>query len=306
MNVNAADHFYSSADSLRLYCRIYAARRPGGVPVLCLPGLTRNSRDFVALAGHLSAQREVLTADLRGRGLSAWDPDPSHYQLAVYVQDAWSLLDSRHLSRVLVVGTSLGALMGMVMAATQPQRIAAVVLNDAGPEIDPVGLRRIAGYAGKLPPVASWAEAAAQAKSTYGAALPGLSDEEWLDYARRGYRENAAGAPVPDVDPKISEGFRAMAAAPGDLWPLYAQIKGVPMLVIRGANSDLLSAATVERMVREKPGLEQVTVANRGHTPLLNEPECLAAVDTFIARHGDIAKPGARSNAPQQGNATQG
>jgi pimeloyl-ACP methyl ester carboxylesterase len=307
MNVNVADHFYNSADGLRLYCRIYAAQRPGGVPVLCLPGLTRNSRDFVALATHLSARREVLTADLRGRGLSAWDPDPSHYQLPVYVQDAWSLLESRHVSRILVVGTSLGALMGMVMATTQPQRIAGVVLNDAGPEIDPAGVRRIAGYAGKLPPVASWAEAAAQAKNTYGLALPDLSDEEWLDYARRGYRENAAGIPVPDVDPKISEGFRAMAAAPGDLWPLYAQIKGVPMLVIRGANSDLLSAATVERMAREKPGLEQVTVANRGHTPLLNEPECLAAVDAFIARHGEIVKPGAQGNAsPRQGNATQG
>ncbi len=306
MNLNAADHFYRSNDGLRLYCRIYAAERDGGVPVLCLPGLTRNSRDFVALATHLSARREVLTADLRGRGLSAWDPDPSHYQLPVYVQDAWSLLESRHLGRILVVGTSLGALMGMVMAATQPHRIAGVVLNDAGPEIDPAGLRRIAGYAGKLPPVASWAEAAAQAKSTYGLALPGLSDEEWLDYARRGYRENAAGIPVPDVDPKISEGFRATAAAPGDLWPLYAQIKGVPMLVVRGANSDLLSAATVERMAREKPGLEHVTVANRGHTPLLNEPECLAAVDAFIERHGEIAKPGAQGNEPQQDNATQG
>jgi pimeloyl-ACP methyl ester carboxylesterase len=292
MNVNASDYFYDSADGLRLYCRIYCAQRPGVVPVLCLPGLTRNGNDFVALAAHLSAQREVLTADLRGRGLSAWDPDPSHYQLPTYVQDAWSLLESRRLSRILVVGTSLGALMGMVMAATQPEKIAGVVLNDAGPELDPVGVRRIAGYAGKLPSVSTWAEAAAQAKSTYGLALPGLSDEQWLDYARRGYRENAAGIPVPDVDPKISEGFRSMAEAPGDFWPLYAQIKGVPMLVIRGALSDLLSAATVSRMAREKPELQHITVANRGHTPLLNEPECVAAIDAFIAR--------AAGNAPQR------
>src|ERR1022692_5011345 len=117
MNRNPADssdYFYNSADGLRLYCRIYAARQPGGLPVLCLPGLTRNSCDFVALAAHVCLEREVLTADLRGRGRSAWDPDPSHYQLPTYVQDAWVLLDSLDLRRVVVVGTSLGALMGMV------------------------------------------------------------------------------------------------------------------------------------------------------------------------------------------------
>ena len=289
MNADTSDYFYDSGDGLRLYCRIYAAQRPGGLPVLCLPGLTRNSRDFVELASHLSSQREVLTADLRGRGRSAWDPDPTHYQLATYVEDIGLLLQSRALSRVLVVGTSLGALMGMVMAAMKPDRIAGVVLNDAGPEFDPAGIRRIAGYAGKLPPVSSWAEAGAQAKSVYGGALPGLTEEDWLDYARRGYRENAAGVPVPDIDPKIAEAFRNPATAPRDLWPVFSQIKGVPMLVIRGALSDLLSAATVARMAREKPELEHITVANRGHAPLLNEPPCLAAIDAFVARYGRIS-----------------
>ena len=194
------------------------------------------------------------------------------------------------MSRVLIIGTSLGALMGMAMAAMKPDRIAGVVLNDAGPEIDPVGLRRIAGYAGKLPPVSSWTEAAAQAKSVYGLALPGLTDAQWLDFAHRGYRENAAGVPVPDMDPRISEAFKNPRTAPSDLWPLYAKIKGVPMLVIRGALSDLLSAATVARMAREKPDLQQITVANRGHTPLLNEAECLAAIDAFLAEHGQAAQ----------------
>ena len=294
MNAIATDYCYDSTDGLRLYCVLYAARRPGGVPVLCLPGLTRNSRDFAALAAHLSELHDVLAADLRGRGRSVWDQDPTRYHLATYVTDAWSLLDSHQVSRVMVVGTSLGALMGMAMAATQPDRIAGVVLNDAGPEIDPAGLRRIAGYAGKLPPVSSWTEAAAQAKSVYGPALPGLTDAEWLEYARRGYRENAAGVPVPDMDPKIGDAFKNAPTAPTDLWPLYAQIKGVPMLVIRGALSDLLSAATVERMAREKPDLQHVTVANRGHTPLLNEPECLAAIDAFVARHGRDAHVAAR------------
>jgi pimeloyl-ACP methyl ester carboxylesterase len=285
MNHAMSDHFFDGSDGLRLYCRIYAAQRPDGCPVLCLPGLTRNSRDFAALAGRLSARREVLTADLRGRGRSAWDPDASHYQLPVYVKDAWSLLDSLGLGRVLVVGTSLGALMGMAMAATQPDRIAGVVLNDAGPEIDPAGLKRIAGYAGKLPPVSTWAEAAAQARSIYGLALPGLSDGAWLEFAQRGYRENAAGVPVPDMDPKIADAFKTPSAA-ADMWPLFSMIKGVPLLVIRGALSDLLSAATVARMAREKPGLQHVEVANRGHTPLLDEPECLAAIDAFVERHG--------------------
>jgi pimeloyl-ACP methyl ester carboxylesterase len=290
MKTNAGDFFYDSVDKLRLFCRIYPARQPGGLPVLCLPGLTRNSRDFTALATHLNAHREVLTADLRGRGRSAWDPDPTHYQLPTYVQDAWSLLDARRISRVLVVGTSLGALMGMVMAATKPERIAGVVLNDAGPEIDPVGLRRIAGYAGKLPPVPSWAQAAAQAKSVYDIALPGLTDEDWLAYAHQGYRENADGIPVPDVDPKIGEAFKAPPTAPADMWPLFSAIKSVPLLVIRGALSDLLSAATVERMAREHPNLEHISVANRGHAPLLNEPECVRAIDAFVARHGQGAQ----------------
>jgi pimeloyl-ACP methyl ester carboxylesterase len=279
------DHFYDSTDGLRLYYRHYPAGEPGWLPVLCLPGLTRNSRDFADLAGRLSRRHEVLAPDLRGRGRSAWDPDPTHYQLATYVQDAWSLLDSRGIDRVLIVGTSLGALMGMAMA-TRPERIAGVVLNDAGPELDLVGLLRIGGYAGKLPPVKSWAEAAAQARSIHLAALPDLTEAQWLDYARRNYRENDAGVPVPDLDPQIAAGFKTPPTGPLQMWPLYAAIKAVPMLVLRGALSDLLSAATVERMAREKPDLEHVTVPNRGHTPMLDEPECRQAIDAFLTRHG--------------------
>jgi pimeloyl-ACP methyl ester carboxylesterase len=279
------DNFYKSADGLRLYYRSYAASQSGGLPVLCLPGLTRNSRDFVSLAEHLQPRHEVLTADLRGRGLSAWDSDSAHYQLSTYVQDVWSLLDSRGVQRVLVVGTSLGALIGMVLA-TRPERIAGLVLNDAGPEMDLVGLLRLASYVGKLPPVTSWAGAAAQTKAVNQASAPDLTDAQWLEYARRNYRENAAGVPVLDMDPQIAAGFKNPPTGPLQMWPLYAQITGVPQLVIRGALSDLLSAATVDRMAREKPDLEQLTLANRGHVPLLNEPECLEAIDAFMARYG--------------------
>jgi pimeloyl-ACP methyl ester carboxylesterase len=285
-NDESGGYYYRSADGLKLYCRTYPARRHAGLPALCLPGLTRNSRDFATLARHLQAQREILSPDLRGRGLSQWDEDSSHYQLGNYVEDMWTLLASRHVDRVVVIGTSLGALMGMVMAAASPAKIAGVVLNDAGPELDPTGLRRIAGYAGKLPRVSSWAEAAAQAKSVHSAAAPDLSDQDWLDFAQRTYRENAQGVPVPDMDPRISDAFRNPPTAPVSMWPLYARIKAVPLLVIRGALSDLLSAATVERMAREKPDLESVTVPNRGHAPLLDEPACIAAIDGFLARHG--------------------
>jgi len=279
------EYYYHSVDGLRLYARVYPARMAGGLPVLCLPGLTRNSRDFTALAEHMSGRHEVIAADLRGRGLSARDPDPSHYQLGQYVQDAWTLLDSRGATRVVIVGTSLGALMGMVMA-TRPDRIAGVVLNDAGPELDLAGLLRIRSYAGKLPPVRNWTEAAAQAKAVHEKAVPGLTDAQWMEYARRNYREGTDGVPVPDMDPQIAAGFKQTPTGPLQMWPLWAQLTGVPMLVIRGALSDLLSAATVERMRREKPDLEHLTVPNRGHTPLLDEPECLEAIDGFLSRHG--------------------
>ena len=268
-------------------CTIAATPRVNLAGCRCC--VCRDSRVTAAISPfspeHLSARHEVLTADLRGRGLSAWDPDSSHYQLSTYVQDVWSLLDSRGVKRVLVVGTSLGALIGMALA-TRPDRIAGVVLNDAGPELDLAGLLRIGSYAGKLPPVSTWAEAAAQTKSVNQVAMPDLTDAQWLDYARRSYRENAAGVPAPDMDPQIAVGFKSPPTGPLQMWPLYAQIKGVPQLVIRGALSDLLSAATVERMAREKPDLEQVTVANRGHVPLLDEPECLTAIDAFLTRHG--------------------
>jgi len=282
--MSASDFFYDSFDGLRLYWRVFTSLRPGALTVLCLPGLTRNSRDFISLANHLCADYEVLAVDLRGRGRSAWDPDSSHYEIQTYVRDAWSLLDARGVQRAVLIGTSLGALMSMIMAWQCPDRIAGIVLNDAGPELDPAGIRRIAGYAGKLPPVANWAEAAAQARGVYASAIPGLSDAQWLEFAQRGYRENAAGVPVPDMDPRIAEALKSPPKAAPDLWPLFAKLGRVPMLVFRGAMSDILSAATVTRMAREHPDLEHITVANRGHTPLLDEAECVPAIERLLAR----------------------
>jgi pimeloyl-ACP methyl ester carboxylesterase len=282
--VNAPSDYFFTSGGLKLYCAVYPARHSGGVPVLCLPGLTRNSKDFAELAEHIHVQHEVIAVDLRGRGRSAWDLDPAQYQLPTYVGDVMTLLDARRVPRVVIIGTSLGALIGMALAAVAPDRIAGVVLNDAGPEIDPAGARRIAGYVGRLPAVSTWTEAAAQSKSVYGEGLLGLTDQQWLDYARRSYRENAAGELVPDMDPKIAEAFRNSPTQPADLWPVFGQIGAVPMLVLRGAHSDLLSAATVERMMRENASVQSVTVPNRGHAPLLDEPECVSAIDAFLRR----------------------
>jgi pimeloyl-ACP methyl ester carboxylesterase len=286
MNGPIRDFFYQSTDGLRLYCALEAARRPGGLSVLCLPGLTRNSRDFAALAAHLSWQHEVLAVDLRGRGQSAWDPDPTHYQLSTYVRDAWTVLDSREVDRFVVIGTSLGGLMAMTMAATDPRRVAGVVINDIGPEVDPSGLRRIASYVGQLPVVTNWNEAIAQTKSLYGPALPGLTDDQWSDYVRQGYRENGNGIPVPDMDPKIGEAFRRAPPGDPDRWALLRRMASVPMLVIRGGMSDILSLDTLNRMIWEKTNLSHVTIAERGHAPLLDEPQCLTAIDDFLMRYG--------------------
>ncbi len=188
------------------------------------------------------------------------------------------------MQRLAVIGTSLGGLLAMLLPAFLPGVIAGVVLNDIGPEIDPVGAARIEAYAGKLPPVRSWDEAVAQPRIVFGAAWPGLSDDTWARLARRSYREDATGTPILECDPKVGEALRAAPAPPGDLWPLWASLGSLPVLAIRGALSDILSASTLARMQREKPGLVSLTVAARGHVPLLDEPECVAAIDVFLGR----------------------
>ena len=284
---------WSSADGLELYSRVYDAAGPDAPAVLCLPGLTRNSRDFEDLAPHLAARYRVVCPDLRGRGLSARDPVWQHYQPATYVADLTALLQVLRLPRVAIVGTSLGGLLAMILASVAPLAVAGIVLNDIGPEIDPVGVERIRGYAGKLPPVRSWPEATAQQRLVFGAAWPNLGDDRWARITRRNYREDGSGTPVLDADPGIGEAMRAAPAQPADLWPLYATLKAVPALAIRGALSDILSAATFERMQLEKPDLERLTVADRGHVPLLDEPECLAAIDAFLARLSYRSPPAA-------------
>ena len=279
------DCHFESRDGLRLHYRDYAAARdkPVRLPVLCIPGLTRNSRDFERLAPHLQHARRVLTADLRGRGRSARDPQWRNYQPGMYLADLAGLLDQAQSPRVVIIGTSLGGLLAMMFAVREPARVAGIVLNDIGPEIDPVGRMRIATYVGRSPAVRNWDEAVRQARLTYGTALPELSDADWLALARRSYVE-VDGVPQLDMDPMIGEAVRNPPAnSPRDLWPVFAALGSLPMLVLRGELSDVLSAATLARMELEHPGLRGVTVARRGHPPLLDEPAALAALDAFIS-----------------------
>jgi pimeloyl-ACP methyl ester carboxylesterase len=277
-----ADRYYVSGDGLRLHYRDYAGPGAALPPVLCLPGLTRNSRDFETVAPRIARSRRVLCADLRGRGYSQHDPNWQNYHPGTYIADLSALLADAGVERLVLLGTSLGGILSMVISATRPQSVAGVILNDVGPEVAPEGLERISKYVGRHAPVSNWDEAVAQVRTTYELAIPGLSDEQWLAYARRSFSE-VDGVPRLDVDPMIGEAVRAApnAAAP-DLWPLYASLRSVPTLAIRGASSDILSVATFARMAREKPDLERVTVPNRGHTPLLDEPECVAAIDAFL------------------------
>jgi pimeloyl-ACP methyl ester carboxylesterase len=278
-----AEIVWRSHDGLRLYARVYEGPGAGAPTVLCLHGLTRNSRDFEDLAPHLQGLYRVIAPDLRGRGFSARDPQPQNYQPAIYLEDILALLATADAPRVAVIGTSLGGMLAMMMSFSHPDRVAGIVLNDVGPEIDPVGIERIKHYAGRLPPAQTWNEAVAQTRAVYGNAWPGLTEERWQAVARRGYRE-VNGLVEPDADPNIGEALRAAPASALELWPLWNALRKVPTLAFRGDRSDILSAATLARMKRENLDLEFLEVANRGHVPLLDEPECIAALDAFLSR----------------------
>jgi pimeloyl-ACP methyl ester carboxylesterase len=274
---------YASSDGIDLFCREYLTS-PAHRTVVCLPGLTRNSRDFTNLARHLSPRYRVLTPDLRGRGFSGWDANPANYQPPVYFQDVLKLITEQSRDAVAIIGTSLGGILAMALAATAPTRIAGIVLNDVGPQIEPGALARIGQYVGLRTRPGTWPEALAQSKANYGSAYPDLDEAGWLDFTRRSYREDDAGVVVADYDPAIGDALRAAQSTTTDLWPLWAGLAGTPVLVIRGAGSDVLSTETVARMAREKPELERFEVANRGHAPLLDEPGVRPAIDAFLGR----------------------
>lgn len=278
---------WRSRDGLNLFAREYGAT-PGvsRTPVLCLPGLTRNSRDFDVLAPWVaSLGRRVLALDLRGRGHSDRDPDPRHYQIPTYADDVAELLDHLSIPRAILLGTSLGGLVSMTFAVRHPQRIAGAVLNDIGPSIDPAGAARIRSYAGKTPQVTDWESAAAYTKLINGAALPDYADSAWDAMARRLFREGENGRPVLDYDPEVIVplGPVRMRLAQWLAWISFRRLaRHRPVLLLRGALSDVLAPATVERMRRIAPLLQYAEIPGVGHAPMLSEPEALKALRRFF------------------------
>ncbi|MGE0669088.1 MAG: alpha/beta fold hydrolase [Sphingomonadales bacterium] len=273
---------YHSADGLELFYRDFGNPDAKGVPVVCLPGLTRNSRDFIKLATRLADQRRVICPDLRGRGFSAYDPNYKNYVPGTYVKDVVTLLGELGIGRFVSIGTSLGGLMTMVLAGVRTVSLAGAVLNDVGPILGP-GIARISSYTGKAAPVKNWEQAVEQAKFVYGPALPGLSDAEWDAFARRGYREDGGKVRL-DYDPRIGDAVREVPppAPDADPWPLYERLKDVPTVVLRGALSDILEQDVFEEMGRRIPDARLVLVPDRGHVPLLDEPEATAAIDRLL------------------------
>ena len=283
--MNYVDVFYQSGDGLRLYARDYPGPsevRAAAPVILCLPGLTRNSKDFADLAAELCKTHRVICPDQRGRGRSARDADATRYRPEHYAGDMQTLLNLLDIEQVVVIGTSLGGLMAIMMMAADPQRIKAAVLNDIGPEMDPRGLARIAGYVGKTAPVGTWDEAAQQTSRINGVAYPDYRRKDWQAMARDLYIQQGA-APVLDYDPAIARGIAAGGAAT-DLWPLFEQVSAKSMLALHGESSDILSAQTLTEMTRRLPHLTALTIADRGHAPTLNEPAARSAIVEFLAR----------------------
>jgi len=284
------ERIVATVDGLSLYARDYPPLLPQtGLPVICLHGLTRNSRDFEVVAPRIAALgRRVIAADMRGRGQSANDPDPAHYVPAVYAQDVIALMQKLEIPKAVFIGTSMGGLITMVLAALAPDRVAASVLNDVGPRLNASGLARIATYVGRTQAVDSWAEAAEAVRAITGAAYPERLDDEafWLAFAKRTFRARDDGKFEADYDPHIALAFADFdedAPAP-DMTPLFTALAQKPMLSVRGGISDLIADDVIEMMRSLKSDLETVTVENVGHAPTLEEPEAWDAVLDFLAR----------------------
>lgn len=286
------DIFFSARDGLRLYARHYPAPGSRLRPALCLAGLTRNSRDFHALAVALStgeAGRDVYTLDYRGRGRSEHDADWRNYSVAVEMLDVQDLMTLAGLERPAIIGTSRGGLIIMALAAAQPRAIGAVVLNDIGPVIEREGLTRIAGYVGNTPLPTSWEDATRLVAELNRRAFVAVPDEEWAEVARQWFNDDK-GYPAPGYDPALAKSFSTAEGPLPDLWPQFTGLAHAPLLVIRGENSDILSEATLQQMRVRHPRCRTLTVPGQGHAPLLRDADTIAAIAAFI-READAAAP---------------
>ncbi|MGE4323107.1 MAG: alpha/beta fold hydrolase [Sphingobium sp.] len=280
------DGYWWSPDGLRLHYRDYAGGADGRPPLLCLPGLTRNARDFEPLAARLAGDWRLICPDMRGRGDSAHAKDPMTYVPLTYLQDIGRLIADLAVPRFVAVGTSLGGIITMLVAATHREWLAGAVLNDVGPTLEPAGLDRIRAYVGSGSSHPSWVHAARALEDMNRAVYPAYGLEQWLAMAKRLYRLTSAGRIVLDYDMRIAEPLRAPGGESGvDMWPVMAAFRGIPTLLLRGGRSDLLSAATARRMLDEiGQSAELVTVPDTGHAPILDEVEAAAGIDRLLER----------------------
>ncbi len=283
------DRFITALDGLRLHAQDHAPRYGTATPIVCLPGLTRNARDFDELAlffaTHPTQARRVLVIESRGRGQSDHDPDPTHYDPVIEARDALDVMTACNCGEAIVVGTSRGGILAMIMAIMRPGVLKAVVLNDIGPVIEADGLRRIRSHVGQLATPRNWDEAIARLKAASSGQFPRLADADWRRLALKTWRDNQ-GHPARDHDPALSLALKAFdpdTMALPQLWPQFAALSRVPLLVIRGGNSDLLSAATVDEMLRRHPLARAITVPDQGHAPLLVEDNILESIASFTA-----------------------
>lgn len=283
MPASYKDVFFPSADGrLRLYARDYAGAGPC---VLMMHGLTRNAADFGVLADRLAGRFRVVVPDQRGRGRSQYDPVPANYVPITYCTDMLGLIARLGLDRPVLLGTSMGGLMAMMMGSMAPPRYRGIVLNDVGPVVEPAGLARIASYVGTAAGIVDWAGAVAYTRRTNGAAFPHYRDADWLRFAHRLFVADAGGVPRLAYDPAIAAGLAGSnpSAVPVALWPMWDALAALPILAIRGERSDILSADTLSEMGRRHPGMQVAVVPGVGHAPMLDEPEAVAAVERFLA-----------------------
>ena len=283
------DGYWWSNDGLRLHYRDYQGGDQSRPPILCIHGLSRNARDFEAVAARLSGDWRLICVDLRGRGESAFAEDAMTYVPLVYLQDLEALLRELALPRLVVFGTSLGGLMTMLLAMAGPDRIAGALINDVGPVIGEKGLERIRSHVGRLLNWPTWLHAARFFADEQQGIHPDWTLERWLVHAKRLCRLNPQGRVVRDYDIRIAEPFRAPGGEGAfDLWPAFAALKGAPCLAVRGETSDILGIETLARMLAENPAMESVTIPRTGHAPTLEEPEAEEAIDRLLARVLDV------------------
>lgn len=281
-----SDHYWWSGDGVRLHARLYGGVPAAGdpPPILCMPGLARNARDFELLAPHIAGQRKVIAIEFRGRGDSAFAKDPMTYVPLTYVQDVVALLDDLGIGRFAAIGTSLGGLVTMLMAASLPDRLVGVVLNDVGPELEQAGLNRIRDYIGTAGSQPTWMHAARALGDLNAAIYPDYRIHDWLRLTKRTHRLTPEGRIVVDYDKQIAAPLRLpVPDGAVDLWPAYRALGAIPTLILRGELSDILAKSAATKMAAMLPKARLVEVPRVGHAPTMDEAAAVAAIDAWVA-----------------------